>query len=105
MNLHEYQSKQYFARFGIPVPPGKTAESQASAHDIAAEFGVPVVVNAQGLDGARIFRLAPSADEAEYIAREILAMTVGGVRIRTLLIEPALDVAAEYILGLYADRG
>src|SRR5437868_6928806 len=105
MNLHEYQSKQVFARYGIPVPPGRTAESPSSARDIAAEFGVPVVVNAQELDGQRIFRLATSADEAEQIAHDILDMTVNGVRVRTLLIEPALDVAAEFTLGLYADLG
>jgi succinyl-CoA synthetase beta subunit len=105
MHLHEYQSKQYFARFGIPVPPGRTADSQASARAAAAEFGVPIIVNAQVPENPRLFRLASTPDEAEHVARDILAMTIGGLRVRTLLIEPALDVAAEFSLALYADRG
>ncbi len=105
MYLHEFQSKQYFARHGIPTPPGRTATSQQAAREIAAEFDAPVVVNAQALDGPRVFRLATTPDEAEHIARDILAMTIAGVRVRTLLLEPAQDVATELILGIYADRG
>lgn len=105
MLLHEYQSKQYFARFGIAVPPGRTATSPQAARAAAAEFGVPVVVNAQALDSRRVFRLAPTPDDAERIAAEILALTISGVRVRTLLVEPAVDVAAQFFLGIYADRG
>lgn len=105
MYLHEYQSKQFFARFGIPVPPGRTAESAASAREIAADFGVPVIINAQVLDNPRLFRPAGSPDEAEHVARDILAMIIGGLPVRTLLIEPAMDVASEITLALYADRG
>ncbi len=105
MYLHEYQSKQYFARYGIPTLQGKTADSQQDAFAVASEFGVPVVINAQALANQRVFRLANTPKEAEYIAQDILAMTLQGVRVHTLLIEPAAEVAAEYFLGLYADRG
>lgn len=105
MYLHEYQSKQYFARYGIPTPPGRTATTEQAARDIAAEFGSAVVVNAQALAGPRVFRLATTPDEAEHIARDILAMTIAGVRVRTLLLEPAQDVALQMTLGIHADRG
>ncbi len=105
MYLHEYQSKQYFARFDIPTLQGRTATTQQMAYSIAAEFGVPVVVNAQVLTAQRVFRLARTPQEAEHIARDILAMTIDGVRVRTLLIEPSADVLAELTLGIYADRG
>jgi succinyl-CoA synthetase beta subunit len=105
MLLHEYQSKQYFARFGISTPQGRTATTPQAARSAAAEFGVPVVVNAQALDNRRVFRLAPTPDDAERIAAEILALTIAGVRVRTLLIEPAADITAQFFLGIYADRG
>ncbi|MEO8396892.1 MAG: ATP-grasp domain-containing protein, partial [Chloroflexota bacterium] len=105
MYLHEYQSKQYFARFGIQTPPGKTAETEQEAFAAASEFGVPVVVNAQALDNQRVFRLAQTPEQARLDATDILAMTLSGVRVGTVLIEPATRVAAEYFLGIYGDRG
>ena len=105
MYLHEYQSKQYFARFGIQTPPGKIAETEQQAFDAAAEFGLPVVVNAQALDSQRVFRLAQTPEQARLVAADILAMTLSGVRVSTVLIEPAVTIVAEYFLGLYGDRG
>ncbi len=105
MYLHEYQSKQYFARFGIQTPHGKTAATEQEAYDISVEFGVPVVVNAQALDSKRVFRLAQTPEQARHFTAEILALTISGVRICTVLIEPATQVVAEYFLGLYGDRG
>ncbi|MEP7290401.1 MAG: ATP-grasp domain-containing protein [Chloroflexota bacterium] len=105
MFLHEYQSKQYFERFGIPVLAGKTALSPSEAAVIAAEFGAPVVVNAQSLSSTRVFRLAQTPKDAEYAARDILAMTISGVRVRTVLVEPATETTAEYLLGIYGNRG
>lgn len=105
MYLHEYQSKQTFARYGIPVPAGTPATSPATAAAAAADFGVPVVVNAQTLSHQRVFRTAQSPRDAGDIARDILAMTLSGVRVRTLLIEPVVEVEAEFFLGIYGDRG
>ncbi len=105
MYLHEYQSKHYFARFGIQTLQGRTATTPQEARKIAQAFGVPVVVNAQAFDNQRIFRPAPDADAAEHIAQDILAMTIAGVRVRTILIEPAADVQTEFFLGIYGDRG
>ena len=105
MYLHEYQSKQYFARFGIQTPLGKTAATDQEAYDAAVEIGVPVVVNAQTLDSQRVFRLAQTPEQARRVAADILALTISGVRVGTVLIEPAIAVIAEYFLGLYGDRG
>ncbi len=105
MYLHEYQSKQAFARHGIPVPAGKIATTEQEAFAIASEFGVPVVVNAQALASQRVFRLARTPQEAELVARDIFAQAIQDIRIHTILIEPTADIVAEYFLGLYADRG
>ena len=105
MHLHEYQSKQYFARFGIRTPQGKIASTPQEAQTIAVEFGVPVVINAQALDHQRVFRLAPTPEDAQRLAGDILAMTLSGVRVGTVLVEPVASVSAEYFLGIYGDRG
>lgn len=105
MYLHEYQSKKYFARFGIPTLQGQTAVSPLQAAQVADDIGLPVVINAQSFADQRFFRPANSLTEVEHIARDILALTLQGQRVQTLLIESAVDVAAEYFLGFYADRG
>src|SRR5262249_24997115 len=71
----------------------------------AAELNAPVVVNAQALDSQRLFRLAQTPDQARLVAADILAMTISGVQVGTVLIEPVANVAAEYFLGIYGDRG
>lgn len=104
MFLQEYQSKQYFERYNIPVPRWEIASSVQQATSIAADFGVPVVINAQSLSNRRVFRVAHTPQEAEHIARDILAMTIDGVRVRTLLIEPMIETEAEFFLGIYGNR-
>src|SRR5215207_486625 len=105
MYLHEYQSKQVFERFAIPTLRGRIATSAQKAAVIAAEFGVPVIVNAQSLSNTRIFRYAQTPEETETIAQQILDMTLAGVRVRLLLIEPAVETITECFLGIFGNRG
>jgi succinyl-CoA synthetase beta subunit len=78
MKLHEYQSKQIFAKFGIPIPKGRVAATATEARQIAEELGGHVVVKSQVLVGGRGkaggIRLAKSAKEAEDVATQILGM-------------------------------
>jgi hypothetical protein len=53
MNLHEYQGKELFARFGIPVLPGQVAATPEEARDVAASIGGTVVIKAQVQAGGR----------------------------------------------------
>ncbi|MGZ8701299.1 MAG: ATP-grasp domain-containing protein, partial [Gaiellaceae bacterium] len=53
MDLYEYQGKQLFARFGIPVSAGRLATTPEEARAAAEEIGGPVVVKAQVLTGGR----------------------------------------------------
>ena len=53
MDLYEYQGKELFRRFGIPVSDGRLATSPREAHDAAEDLGTPVVVKAQVLTGGR----------------------------------------------------
>ena len=51
MNIHEYQGRDVFRQHGLPVPPGKVADSADKAVAIAKELGLPVMVKAQVLTG------------------------------------------------------
>jgi len=108
LDLYEYQGKQLFARFGIPVSEGRVAESPEAARAAAAELAGPVVVKAQVLVGGRGkaggIKLAATPDEAEERAREILGLDIRGHVVRTLWIEKASDIAREYYLSLTFDR-
>src|SRR6187402_3224132 len=109
MDLYEYQGKQLFARFGIPVSEGRLAETPEEARAAAEELGGPVVVKAQVLTGGRGkaggIKLAADPEEAEERAREILGLDIRGHVVRRLWIEQASDIAKEYYLSLTFDRG
>jgi succinyl-CoA synthetase beta subunit len=108
MKLHEYQSKQIFAQYGVPVPRGRVASTPAEAREIAAELGGRVVVKSQVLVGGRGkaggIKLARDAEEAEKLAGEILTMTIKGLPVRKVLIDPAADIQTEIYLGITNDR-
>jgi succinyl-CoA synthetase beta subunit len=108
MKLHEYQSKNLFAQYGIPVPRGRVASTAREARDIAAELGGRVVVKSQVLVGGRGkaggIRLARSPREAEELAARILGMTIKGLPVRKVLVDPAADIQTELYLGVTNDR-
>jgi succinyl-CoA synthetase beta subunit len=109
MDLYEYQGKELFRRFGIPVSEGRLATSPEEARTAAQELGGQVVVKAQVLTGGRGkaggIKLADGPDEAEEHARAILGMDINGHVVRRLWIESASDIAREYYLSLTFDRG
>ena len=112
MDLFEYQAKELFAQYGVPVQPGKVASTAEEARDIAAEFaakGHPlVVVKAQVKTGGRGkaggVKLADGPDEAYAKAGQILGMDIKGHTVHTVLIAQAVDIADEYYLSFLLDR-
>jgi succinyl-CoA synthetase beta subunit len=112
VDLFEYQAKDLFAEYGVPVQPGKVASTAEEARDIAAEFaanGRPlVVVKAQVKAGGRGkaggVKLAKGPDEAYDKASRILGMDIKGHTVYTVLIAEAVDIAAEYYLSFLLDR-
>ena len=109
MDLYEYQGKQLFARFGIPVSDGRVARTPEEARAAAEELDGPVVVKAQVLTGGRGkaggVKLAESPADAEEKARGILGLDIRGHVVRTLWIEQASEIAKEYYLSVTFDRG
>ena len=109
MDLYEYQGKELFKRFGIPVSEGRLARSPEEARRTAEELGGRVVVKAQVLTGGRGkaggIKLADGPAEAEARAREILGLDIRGHVVRKLWIERASEIAKEYYLSVTFDRG
>jgi succinyl-CoA synthetase beta subunit len=109
MDLYEYQGKELFRRFGIPVSDGRLAASPEEARTAAQELGGQVVVKAQVLTGGRGkaggIKLANGPDEAGTHAEAILGLDINGHVVRKLWIEKASDIANEYYLSLTFDRG
>jgi succinyl-CoA synthetase beta subunit len=108
MDLYEYQGKQYFARFGIPVSPGGVADTVDQAVSRAEEVGYPVVVKAQVKVGGRGkaggIQLADDADAVRRHAGSILGMDIKGHVVRRLWIERSSDIAHEYYASFTLDR-
>jgi succinyl-CoA synthetase beta subunit len=108
MDLLEYEGKQLFARHGLNVSSGKAVSTVEDAVAAANEVGYPVVVKAQVLIGGRGkaggVKLAADASEAREHAENILGMDIKGHTVRTLWIEHASDIAAEYYASVLLDR-
>src|SRR6201986_2751920 len=108
MALFEYQGKQYFARYGIPVSPGGVADTVEEAVAAAAAAGYPVVVKAQvqvgGWGRAGGVKLAANADEVRLHAGNILGLDIKGHVVRRLWIEKGSDIAEEYYARFTLDR-
>ncbi|HJV29999.1 MAG TPA: ADP-forming succinate--CoA ligase subunit beta [Gaiellaceae bacterium] len=109
MDLYEYQGKELFKRFGIPVSEGRLATTPDEARAAAAELGGQVVVKAQVLTGGRGkaggIKLANDPDDARAKAEQILGLDIRGHIVRRLWVERASEIAKEYYLSLTFDRG
>src|SRR5579863_8995010 len=121
MKIHEYQAKQIFARYGLPIPRGYPAftvdDAEAAARRLAQETGSPVVVvKAQIHAGGRgkgggVKVAKAGATEARELAQKILGMQLvthqtgpQGQKVRRLYVEQGLDIARELYLGAVIDR-
>lgn len=116
MNVHEYQAKEIFAKYGVPVPRGYVATTVEEAVENAKKLGGKIwVVKAQihaggrGLGGG--VKLAKSLDEVKQLASEILGMTLvthqtgsEGKLVQKIYIEEGADIADELYLGVVLDR-
>jgi succinyl-CoA synthetase beta subunit len=108
MKLHEYQSKNIFARYGIPIPKGRVAITAYEAREITKELGGRAVIKSQVLVGGRGkaggIKVANNAEEAETIANRILGMEIKGLPVRKVLVDEAAEIKQEIYLGITNDR-
>jgi succinyl-CoA synthetase beta subunit len=108
LDLYEYQGKQFFARYGIPVSPGEAVTTVDDAVAAAERIGFPVVVKAQVQVGGRGkaggIKLAADADDVRTHAADILGMDIKGHTVEIVWIERASDIAEEYYASFTLDR-
>jgi len=115
MKIHEYQAKEIFKKFSIPVPEGRLANTVDEVKQAVNELGLPIVIKAQIQAGGRGkaggVRLAKTLEEAENIAQGLLGKTLvthqtgpQGKIVRKILIEKASDIKQEFYIGLTIDR-
>jgi succinyl-CoA synthetase beta subunit len=116
MNFHEYQAKDLFAEYGLPVPAGSATDSAAEAVEIARQMGgdmwvVKAQVHAGGRGKAGGVKLANSLEEVGSLAEEMLQMEIstyqtGGraLPVDKVLIAEASDISSELYLSALVDR-
>jgi succinyl-CoA synthetase beta subunit len=108
VDLLEYQGKQFFASYGIPVSDGAATSDVDEAVAIADRVGYPVVVKAQVHTGGRGkaggVKLANDADEARLHAGNILGLDIKGHVVKVIWVEHASDIAEEYYASFTLDR-
>ena len=108
MDLYEYQGKQFFASYGIPVSPGEAVSTVDDAVAAAERIGYPVVVKAQvhvgGRGKAGGVKLAKDVDEVREHAGNILGLDIKGHVVKIVWIEHASDIAEEYYASFTLDR-
>lgn len=108
MDLFEYQGKQFFAKYGMPVSPGAVAFTVDEAVKAAEDLGTPVMVKAQVHTGGRGkaggVKFAASVDDARTHAENILGLDINGHIVQRLWIEKASDISEEYYASFTLDR-
>ncbi len=117
MNLHEYQAKQVFAEFGVPVPVGKPARSVKEAVNVAKELGgecwvVKAQVHAGGRGKAGGVKLCKGIDEVEAFSKKLLGSRLvtpqtdeEGLPIEMLIVEEVKPIDRELYISAVVDRG
>ena len=116
MNIHEYQTKELLKSFGVPVPEGRVADSDASAGIIAEEIGgerwvVKAQIHAGGRGKGGGVQLADSIEEVRKHADRIIGnrlitpqTSAAGKMVHRVLVESAQNITQEFYLGLIIDR-
>jgi succinyl-CoA synthetase beta subunit len=108
MKLLEYEAKQYFKEYGIPIPEGSMVESPKDARDYVESLGKPVIIKAQlpvgGRGKAGGVKFAEGPEEAFSTAKQLLEMTIKDIKVEKLYVEEKLNIVKEIYLGVTIDR-
>lgn len=108
MRLYEFEGKELFKKFKIPVLDSRLARSPDEVYSAFKDLNVPVVLKSQVLTGGRGkaggIKFADGANEARTNATEIFKLKINGFPVDAVLMEPKLNVRKEYYLGITIDR-
>lgn len=108
MRLYEYEGKNIFSRYDIPVPKGSVASSVEEVVKKISEIGLPAVLKAQVLVGGRGkaggIKLVRNIEEAKHVSEHLFKTGVKGVPVKKILVEEAVNIIKEYYISLTIDR-
>lgn len=108
MKVHEYQAKEVFAQYGIPVPQGEIATNPVDAFEIAEKYNKPVMVKSQvhvgGRGKAGGIKYAENAEAAKVLATKIIGMKIKELEVKKVLVTVAEDIISESYVGIILDR-
>jgi succinyl-CoA synthetase beta subunit len=108
VDLFEYQARDLFASYGVPVVDGGVAVTPEEAASIAERLGGKVVVKAQVQTGGRGkaggVKVAANPAEARARAEDILGMDIKGHTVHRVMVAEASDIAAEFYVSILLDR-
>jgi succinyl-CoA synthetase beta subunit len=108
VDLFEYQAKELFKQYGVPVSLGEVANTPAEAKAIAEKIGGVTVVKAQVKIGGRGkaggVKVAMTPADAETHAAAILGMDIKGLTVHRVLVDPGADIKEEYYVSYLLDR-
>ena len=108
MKIHEYQAKEIFGKFGLPIPKGEVVTSPEEARNLAVRYEKPVMVKAQvhvgGRGKAGGIKYCKEPDDAFFAAQEVLGMDIKGLIVKKILVTEAVDIKHEAYIGVILDR-
>ena len=108
MKIHEYQAKEIFGKFGLPIPKGEVVTSPEEARNLAVRYEKPVMVKAQvhvgGRGKAGGIKYCKEPDDAFFAAQEVLGMDIKGLIVKKILVTEAVDIKHEAYVGVILDR-
>jgi len=115
VNIHEYQAKELFRRYGIPTPEGRVVRDRQDADDALKALSLPLAVKAQIHAGGRGrgggVKVASNKNEARQFIDGMLGMTLvtpqtgpAGRKVHALLLESGVEIARELYFSLVVDR-
>jgi succinyl-CoA synthetase beta subunit len=108
MRLYEFEGKDLFRKFKIPVPTGQVVATWNEARSAVEKLGGGAVLKAQVLSGGRGkaggIKLVGSPDEAASVSEQLFKIQIKGFPVERLLVEPKLDIKREFYIGVTIDR-
>lgn len=109
MKIHEYQAKEIFSKYGIPVERHALCNTPSEAVEAFREIGTDkIVIKAQVLTGGRGkaggVKLVNNAEDAYRETERILNMNIKGLPVKQVLVSEAVEIAAEYYVSFTIDR-
>ncbi len=108
MKIHEYQAKEIFSHYNIPIPEETLCTSVGAVREAFQTFDRPVAIKAQVLVGGRGkaggIKVAGNLQEAEDAAKQILGMNIKGLTVEKVLVSEAVDIYSESYVGIISDR-